>query len=102
MKRKPATLYLLNKVEKMNYNTKNLGDILRRMYFEGLESKSALGHILLFGVKYGRIMDSLEISSNDVVSVAGINESYAREVDKARKLASLIHDKTEGTAFVEL
>lgn len=70
-------------------NLHELGSILGDMYRTAPDGET-VAMIHLFGVKYADEIKSLQASARDIAMAAGINESYATEINKGVHLAKYV------------
>ncbi len=54
---------------------------------------------ILFGLKYRSILDRFDYSNMSIIHAADISSTYATEIGKGRRLASLIDKRFAGMAF---
>lgn len=90
---------IVNPVDSIDYTEIELSGILKKMYDQGQQDKSATFRIILFGLKYGTIIKEKDFKIKQIVKSAGLNESYATEVNKGVGLASLISKNANGISF---
>lgn len=69
--------------------TSELAEQLRAMY-RGAGKGDAVLMIHLFGIKYAAQIRDSGASARDIVLAAGVNESYAVEVNKGMNLAKYV------------
>lgn len=75
-----------------------LGRILEAMCDEGEKESKKVAAIYNFGILYGKIIDE-KYKAADIVKMAGIDQSYDRELQKAVKLYKTIEHKDFGLGF---
>ncbi len=63
--------------------------ILHDMYFNS-EDKETAAMIHLFGIKYSKEINDLNISKKELAKAAGLRESYGTEISKGVKLAKYV------------
>jgi hypothetical protein len=75
-------------------NTSELAEHLRTMY-RGAPKGDAVAMIHLFGIKYAAQIKEAGVSARDIVLAAGINESYAVEVNKGINLDRYVEPRPQ-------
>jgi len=73
--------------------TSELGRVLKEMYKSAPEGE-AVTMIHLFGIKYAEIIISSEFTAREIVTEAGLNDSYATEVRKGIKISRYVKLKS--------
>ncbi|MGI9013676.1 MAG: HTH-like domain-containing protein [Phycisphaerales bacterium] len=73
-------------------SAQELGNTLREMY-DGADKGSAVVMIHLFGIKYATQIRESGANARDIVRAAGMNDSYATEIQKAIRLAEFVDVK---------
>lgn len=68
----------------------DLAKELRRMYEYGYERNVTVAMIHLFGIKYADEIEACDVVPKDLCCMAGLPESYGREVSKGRRLAHFV------------
>lgn len=81
-----------------NMTLEQLGKILRKMCDEGEKSGKKVAAIYSFGLLYGNTIKDT-FTASDVVKVAGIEQSFDRELQKAIKLYTTIENEDFGLKF---
>jgi len=71
---------------------KKLGEILEKMYDEAKKGEKVT-MIHLFGIKFADLISENGYKPLEVVKAAGINASYATEVNKGMNLAKYVKVK---------
>lgn len=78
----------------MSTTQEALGGILRRMY-DAAPAGEQVANIHFFGIKYASAIRDAELNPREVVAAAGINESYATEVNKGMNLSKYVLPRPE-------
>ncbi len=73
--------------------TSELGIILNEMYKNAPEGE-AVTMIHLFGIEYAEIITSSEFTAREIVTEAGLNDSYATEVRKGINISRYVQLKS--------
>ena len=74
-------------------NANELGAILRDMY-QGADNGYAVVMIHLFGIKHAEQIRTSDATAKDIARAAGINDSYATEIQKGVRLAEFVTIKS--------
>lgn len=75
-------------------NKSELAEHLRTMYHQAPKGE-AVAMIHLFGIKYAGQIKEAGVSAKDIVLAAGINESYAVEVNKGINLERYVEPRPQ-------
>lgn len=70
-------------------NEKSLANELKKRYKKAARNQTIL-MIDLFGIEYGEVIRTEDISIKKIVQLSGIGESYITEVTKAVKLSKYV------------
>ena len=90
---------IVNDLSSHFFSEQELSDILKNMYETGNTSHSQVAYIHLFGLKFGQSIRANKLSVKDIVSKAGLSNSYIVEINKGVKLSELISQNSFGIAF---
>ena len=90
---------IVNDLSSHFFSEQELSDILKNMYETGNTSHSQVAYIHLFGLKFGQSIRANKLSVKDIVSKAGLSNSYIVEINKGVKLSELISQNSFGMAF---
>lgn len=82
-----------------NLSLEELGKILKDMCDEGEKEGKKVAAIYNFGLLYGKIINE-KYKATDIVKMAGIDQSFDRELQKAIKLYTTIEHEDFGLGFV--
>lgn len=82
-----------------NLSLEELGKILKAMCDEGEKEGKKVAAIYNFGLLYGKIINE-KYRAADIVKIAGIDQSFDRELQKAIKLYTTIEHEDFGLGFV--
>lgn len=83
-----------------NLSTEELGQYLRRMYDDATDG-SKVSSIHMFGLKYGHIIKSNNLSVAEIIRFSEINASYSAEVSKGIGIYKSIKDNEYGIRFYD-
>lgn len=83
-----------------SYTIDELGKILSYMYNHP-KCESKVTSIYIFGIKYGRYIRENNYATSNIVSKAGINESYKVELNKALNIYDSIKESQYGVSFYD-
>ena len=73
-------------------SAQDLGNKLREMY-DGADKGSAVVMIHLFGIKYADQIRDSGANASEIVRAAGMNDSYATEIQKGIRLSEFVDVK---------
>ncbi len=90
---------IYNEIDKTQYDEEKLGQILGRMYEEGINDRTSVARLHLFGLKFGVLINTLNFSIAKIIRIAKLDKSYKTELSKSISLAGLVSRKIENTAF---
>lgn len=83
------------KVKRKEFSMNELGEILHEMY-NNADDKMKVASIYIFGIKYGKNIIDNEFGAMNIIKVAGLNESYSSELQKALNVYRCLERKTYG------
>lgn len=89
-----------SRVGNIEITIQTLGSILREMY-NNAEDKMQVASIYIFGVKYGKNIIEREFKVLDIIKEAGLNESYATELQKALNIYRCLNKNLYGISISE-
>lgn len=90
-----------SKIEDTEFTIQELGSILREMY-SNAEDRMQVASVHIFGIKYGKIIIKNEYRAPDIIKVAGLNESYSSELQKALNIYKCLDKNTYGISISDV
>ncbi len=68
-----------------------LAQILKQMYDDGVKhGNEAVAMIHMFGIKYGDQIEAADSTPQEIVALAGLDQSYYAEVNKGRNIGKIL------------
>lgn len=87
-----------SEIEKRDFTIQELGSILFEMY-SNAEDKMQVASIHIFGIKYGKNIIEKEFRAPEIIKVAGLNESYSTELQKALNIYRCLNKNSYGISI---
>lgn len=89
-----------SRIQKGDFTIQELGNILFEMY-SNAEDKMQVASVHMFGIKYGKNIIDKELRALDIVKAAGLNESYATELQKALNIYRCLIKNSYGISIYD-
>ena len=83
-----------------DYSANELGEILKYMY-ENADKNFQVAAIHLFGIKYGKYIIEKDIPLKDIITAAGIKDSYVSELQKDIKIYEALSTNMFGIRLID-